>query len=58
MGLFDIPDDAKERLDAIIIVGTNIANGLSRLSDEIEKHRKALEKQPITKECGCQSKTS
>ena len=58
MGLFDLPDEAKERLDALTVVGSNIATGLTTLANEVRKHRKAIEKQSITKECGCQDKTS
>lgn len=54
MGLFDIPDDAKERLDALIVVGTNMATAMTALSKSVDKLQKTLEEnKKITTECKC-----
>ena len=61
MGLFDLPDDAKERIDALIMVGSNIATGLTSLSKEVSKLRTAVENQTKQAEqaernCACKTK--
>jgi hypothetical protein len=54
MGLFDIPalpDELKKRIDALIEVGANIATGLDRLSGEVSKLTKEVEKKNA--KCSC-----
>ena len=50
----DLSDDAKDKLDALIIAGSNIANGLNTLATEVKKHREAMEQQNKS-ECKCTS---
>jgi len=59
MGLFDLPDDAKEKLDAIVITGTNIAEAIKILAKAIDRNTEALKentKSGRDRKCDCGEK--